>query len=253
MIVRRFRSNSSGQVIIVSALLVSALFLSTAIYVIELGKEVPTLDPSQTDVFSAYKQSTESTLISALANASSGGNLNILSTDLNELKMAILSNSYQAMLTLDCMPLNSGGYHDGLLISWGNNGQGVSSSCAFFVFHSQSPIASSNLEYNLNVTSSVNLRASCNQLDDTTKKATLIVKVQNEGKPALAQNFTVSYQNGADWTTVDSPSITSFGDGTYTLTFNAQQSQPSDPLILNLLCQDQRGIFVGANLTCTSN
>jgi hypothetical protein len=169
------------------------------------------------------------------------------------LKTAILSNSYQAMLTLDYIPLDSGDYHNGLLLSWGNNGQGVSSSSVFFVFHSQSPTASSNFEYNLNVTSSVNLRGSCHQLDDTTKQATITVNVQNDGKPALAQNFTVYYKNGVDWTPVNSLSITSLSDGTYTLTFNSQQSQPSDPLIISLLCQDQRGIFVGANLTCTSN
>jgi hypothetical protein len=75
---RRFKSDCSGQVIIVTALLVSALLLSTAVSVIEVGKQVPTVDARTSDVFSAYKQSTTSTLISALANLTDGGNSNVL-------------------------------------------------------------------------------------------------------------------------------------------------------------------------------
>ena len=112
---RSFKSDKTGQVIIVTALLVSVLFLSTALYVMEVAKEVPTVDAGQSDVFSGYKQSARSTLISALANATNGGNSNILGIDLNELKTVILSNSYQAMLTMDYSTLNSSGYHNGLL------------------------------------------------------------------------------------------------------------------------------------------
>ena len=75
---RSFRRDKSGQVIIVSALLVALLLLSTALYVIEVGKQVPTVDAGESNVFLGYKQSTRSTLISALANATDGGNPNIL-------------------------------------------------------------------------------------------------------------------------------------------------------------------------------
>jgi hypothetical protein len=249
---RNFKSDKSGQVIIVTALLVSGLLLSTALYVIEVGKEVPTIDANQSDVFSVYKQSTMSTLISALANASGGGNLNVLSVDLDALKTVILSNSYQALLTMDYNPLNSNGYQNGLLISWGANGFGISSACSSFVFASSSPTATSNLEYTLKVTSTVNLSGNYHQIDDTTKQVILTFTVQNEGKAALTQNFNVSYRNVTDWIQVNSSNTTDFGNGTYTVTFNSEQSQPSDPMVVSLLCEDQRGIFVGANLTCTS-
>ena len=249
---RNFKSDKSGQVIIVTALIVSLLFLSTALYVIEVGKEVPTVEPSQSNVFSGYRQPTTSTMISALANATGGSNPNILETDIAELKTVILANSYQAMLTMDYSTLNTNGYQNGLLISWGSNGQGVSSACASFVFASSSLSANSNIEYTLNVTSAVNSSGNCRQINDTAKQVNLIFNVTNEDKAALAKDFTLSYQNGTDWIRVDSPSVTCSGTGTYTLTFNAEQSQPSDPMVVSLLCQDQRGIFVGANLTCTS-
>ncbi len=252
MVKRNFKSDKSGQVIIVTALLVSALLLSTALYVIEVGKEVPTVDASQSDVFSVYRQSTTTTLISALANASGGGNLNVLGIDLDALKTVILSDSYQALLTMDYNTLNSNSYQNGLLISWGANGFGISSACSSFVFASTSPTATSNLEYTLNVTSTVNLSGNYHQIDDNAKQVNITFTVQNEGKAALTQNFNVSYRNGADWIQVNSSNATDFGNGTYTVTFNAEQSQSSDPMVVSLLCQDQRGIFVGANITCTS-
>jgi hypothetical protein len=249
---RNFKSNKSGQVIIVTALVLSLLFLSTALYVIEIGKEVPTVEPSQINVFSDYKQPIKNTMISALANATGGSNSNILGTDMAELKTVILANSYQAMLIMDYSTLNSSGYQNGLLISWGANGRGVSSACASFVFDSYSLSANSNIEYTLNMTSAVNYSGNYRQINESTKQVNLTFNVLNEGKAALAKNFTFSYLNGTEWIQVDSPTITSLGDGTYKSTFSAEQSQPNDPMVVSLLCQDQRGIFVGANLTCTS-
>jgi hypothetical protein len=246
-----FRRDSSGQVIIVTALLVSLIFLSTALYVIEVEKKVPSVDANQDCDFSTYKQSARSTLISALANATRGGPQNILSTDLAELKTVILSNSYQNMLTVDCATLNSSGYQNGVRISWGDKGQGISSAYATFAYSSLSPSASSKLEYEINVTSAVSLSGNYQQIDQNTKQVHLYVNVLNEGKSALAQNFTFSYQNSTDLVMVDSPNVTSFGDGAYTISFNAQTPQQNEPLVVSLLCQDQRSIFVGTNVTCT--
>ncbi len=226
--------------------------LSTAVYVIEVEKEVPTVDPGQSNFFSSYKQSIISTLISALANASNGGDPNILGTDLADLKTVILENSYQAMLRMDYSTLNSSGYQNGLLISWGANGQGISSACTSFVFASSGPLAASDLEYTLNVSSALNLNGNYHQINETTKQVHLTATVLNEAKAALAQNFTLSFSSGTDWVKVDSPGTTNFGNGTYTFSFTAETSQPTDPLVLSLLCKDQRGIFVGANLTCTN-
>ena len=249
---RSFKSDKKGQVIIVTALLVSVLFLSTALYVMEVAKEVPTVNDGQSDVFSGYKQAAISTLISALANATNGGNSNILGIDLAELKTVILSNSYQAMLTMDYSTLNSSGYNNGFLISWGVDGEGSSSTCVSFTFASSSPSASSNLEFTLNVTSTINFRSTFQQIDEISKQVNLTVNVLNEAKAALAQNFTISYQNGPDWTKINSPTATCFGNGTYTLTFMTRTSPPSEPLVVSLLCQDQRGISIRANLTCTN-
>jgi hypothetical protein len=91
------------------------------------------------------------------------------------------------------------------------------------------------------------------QLNGTLMQANLTVNLLNEGKPALAQNFTFYFENATEgWVKVDSPSINDFGNGTYAVSFIAETYQPSDPLLVSMLCQDQRGIFVGANATCTN-
>jgi hypothetical protein len=245
-----FKRNNSGQVLIVSALLVALLLLSTALYVIELEKELPRVDSSQGNVFSRYKQSTQSSLISALANATNGGSSNVLSFDLSELKATILSHSYKTMLTIDYNTLNSSDYQNGIWISWSTNGQGISSAYATFVFASYSPLETSNLEYAVNVTSTVNLSGNYQQLNDTIKQVNLTINLQNEDKPALAQNFAFFYQNATDWTRISTQNTTNFGNGSYTVSFVAESPPLNNPLVVLMLCQDQRGIFVGANVTC---
>ena len=120
---RSFRRNTSGQVIVITALLVALLLLSTAIFVIETEKNVPTSGADSNDVFPAYQQSARSTLISALANITNGGDVGILTSDLNQLQSAITSHSYQAILEMDCTPLNSAPYQNGVWISWGADGR----------------------------------------------------------------------------------------------------------------------------------
>lgn len=251
---RSFKSNNSGQVIIITALLVATLLLSTAIYVIETEKDVPTVATDSNNVFPQYEQSAKSTLISALANITGGGDPTVLTSDLNELNTAITSYSYQAMLQMTYTPLTMDPYQDGVWLSWGADGQGISSAYVSFAFNSSASSASSNLEYDVNVTTQADLSGNYQQLNGTAIQVNLTVNLFNEGEPALAQNFTF-YYNTADegWLSANSPSITDFGDGTYAVSFIAQTDQPNAPLSASVLCQDQRGITVEANATCSNN
>src|SRR5208283_402865 len=95
---RSLKRNSSGQVIIITALLVASLLLSTAIYVFETEKEVPTANTEENNAFPGYQQSTKNTMISALSNVTNGGDSGVLTADLNKLTAAITNDSYQAIL-----------------------------------------------------------------------------------------------------------------------------------------------------------
>ena len=254
---RNFKRDSSGQVIVITALMVAMVLLSTAIFVIETEKDVPTASDIDTNnVFAAYQQAAKSTVISALTNITNGGDPSILTADLNELDSLITSHSYQSILQMNFTPLNQAPYQTGIWISWGTDGQGISSACVTLNANSTGPSSTSTLEYAINITSQVNLSGSYLQLNGTLNQVNLTVNVLNEGKLALAQSFTFYYEDAAssteNWTQVTSPSITDFGNGTYVVSFNAQTQQPGDPLLASVHCLDQRGIIICANVTCTN-
>jgi len=250
---RSLKRNSQGQVIIITALLVASLLLSTAIYVFETEKAVPTVDTGENNVLPAYQQSIRNTLISALANITNGGNTGILTDDLNELNAAITNDSYQAMLQMNYNPLNTAPYQNGIWLSWGTHGYGVSSAYVSCVLDSSAPSSSSNLEYDVNVTSEAILSGNYLQLNATFTQVNLAVNVFNEGKPALAQNLTFYFENATYcWVKVNSPNITDFENGTYLVSFIGETEPANDLLPVSMICLDQRGIIVEANATCTS-
>jgi hypothetical protein len=248
---RNFRQNRSGQVIVVTALLVAIVLLSTAVYVVKTEKSVPSA-AYQADVYPAYEENIRNTLISALANVTGGGNPAVLTTDLSQLQSALLAHSYQDILQLDYTPLDATPYQDGFWVSSGTNGHGVSSVCVDFAFSSTSLSQTSSMAYTANVTSQIAVTGSYQQVSDSQKEITLTISVLNEGSPALAQNFLLQYQVGTDWVAVGSPIINDHGDGTYSISFNAETGQIGDPVVVSVLCEDQRGIFVGASLTCNT-
>jgi hypothetical protein len=245
---RSLKRNNSGQVLVITSLLVALLFLSTAMYIIETQKAQPVADTAQNNVFPAYQQSIRNTIISALANTTNGGPTTVLTSDLDTLTQAITSCSYQSILKITYTPLNTAPYQNGLWIS-NATGYGVSSAYANFTFNSLGSSETSTVQFSLNVTSQVNLSGNTEQINDTFTQVTLTVNVFNEGKPALAQNLSFYYQNGTDQIKVDSPDLTDFGNGTYKATFIVENV--ISPLSVSVICQDQRSIFVGANTTCT--
>jgi hypothetical protein len=252
---RDLKRDTSGQVIVITALMVALVLLSTAIFVIETEKDVPTGGTDTNNVFLAYQQAARSTLISALASVTNGGNRGILTADLNELDSNITSHSYQSILQTSFTPLNEAQYKNGIGI-WGTDGQGISSVYVTFIINSTGTSSTSSLEYAINITSQANLSGSYMQLDGTLNQVNLRVNILNEGKPALAQNFTFYYDDAnsltENWTQVASPIMTDFGNGTYEVSFNAQTQQPGDPLLASMYCQDQRGILISANVNCTN-
>jgi hypothetical protein len=250
---RNLKRDSSGQVIVITALMVALVLLSTVIFVIETEKDVPSVGTYTNNVFSAYQQAVRSTLISALANVTNGGDPSVLATDLNELESAITCHSYQSILQINFTPLNEASYQNGIWISWGTDGCGISSAYVNLDINSTGTSSTSNLECTVNVTSEVDLSGTCQQINDNLTQVNLSVNVLNEGAPALAQNFIVYFENATEgWVKVGSPSISDFGNGTYSVSFTTETNQSNNPLLVSMLCQDQRSITVGANATCTN-
>ena len=252
---RSLKQNSSGQMLIVSALLIALLLLSTAIYVIEVGKNVPTIQDSSDLDFTAYQGNARNAIISGLANITNGGT-NTLADNLELLKTALYAHSYQAILTMDYSLLNTSPYSNGTWISWGTNGQGISSAYATFAFSSSRTQGTSSIESTVNITSSLSYVGTYSRLTGNTKQVNLDITAVNEGKPALAQNFTFyGDQDGSlstvDWIPVNSIVNINNYDGTYDVSFTFDTQRRGDSVFVSVLCHDQRGILTVANATCT--
>jgi hypothetical protein len=189
-------------------------------------------------------------------NVTNGGDPYILNVDLQELKDAITAHSYQALMGVDFANVSTAPYHNGIWVSWGDSGHGISSAYVSLVFVSSASSASSELQYTANVTSEIVVSGSYSMLEGTAKQVNLTGQVQNDGKPALAGNFTVYFEfdgslSSEDWVQVDSPDAVDFGNGTYSFSFIAETNMPSDPVLVSVHCQDLRGVLVNANATCT--
>jgi hypothetical protein len=253
---RSFRRNNHGQVLIISALLVALILLSTALYVIQTEKNVPVVQIQQSG-FMAYRQGARNTVISGLANMTNGGSVGVLASDLSAYALAVTSHSYQSLLQVQTQPANTAPYSGGFWVSWKTNGYGVSSACCNFTFESYASKKTTNMQYTANVTSEVFLSGKYQNLTGNTKQANLTVTLLNEGKGALAQNLSVYFDydgspSTSDWTIADSPMLISNGDGSYTVSFTCETSQQTSPLYVLVSCIDERGILVKTSVACTA-
>ena len=232
------------------------LLLSTALYVAETEKAAPSYEPEADTAFPSFRLGAMHTIISALANISNGGNADILVADFNQFKFVVAAHSYNAIFKMEFTPLNVTPYQDGAWIAWGSSGRGVSSAYVNFILNSSGTSASYYSEYAVNMTSELNISGYYALLTESLKQVNVTCMLLNEDRPALAQNFTIYYeQDGSlspeEWIQVASPSIVDYGNGTYRMSFTAETRHRSDPLLVSVHCHDLRSIFIKANVTCT--
>ncbi len=253
---RSKRRGNSGQVLVITSLIVVMLLLSTVIYVRETGMDAPVYADASNLSFSSVKQAAIHTVMSALVNVSNGGEPGILAADLNLLKSVIANHSYNAILNMNYTPLTNETYQDGFWTSWGTNGEGVSSVYVNFTLNSSGVSANYYSEYAVNLTSNLAIKGYYTLLTGASKQVNVTCTIYNEGKPALAQNFTVYYEydgslSTEEWVQVTSPTTIDYGNGTCFLSFTATTKHRSDPMLVSVHYQDMRGILVLANATCT--
>ncbi|RJS81016.1 hypothetical protein CW707_04425 [Candidatus Bathyarchaeota archaeon] len=250
---KKFRSNSSGQLLIVAALAIAILIASTTLYVYELSKEQTGAGPpAMNDFILAVKQNTRKALISALANFSNGGENTVLTEDLSEFAQVLISLKVPGVYKLTYTVLNSSGYENGFRLSWNTNNIGSSSAYANFTLEAYEIPSNITLQYAVNITTTVTLQGSYT-LTGTEKNVTLTCKVFNEEEPSLAKNITVYYEDAGSWIQANASNnliITNYGNGTYTINFTVQTS--SNVLQVSAHVYDLRGIFTRVNATCSS-
>jgi len=249
---RKFKLNSSGQLLIVAALAIAILISSTTIYVYELSKETKGTDALSISNFAlALKQSTKNTVMSSLANVSNGGEKAVLTINLNGFSRVLRSLNLFGICHLAFTPLNNSNYDGGVRLSWNASDVGISSAYANFTLNVYGQTAEIAVGYAINVTTSIAVNGSYTALESGEKLVNLTCKMFNEGEPALAKNITLFYENLGNWTLVDASnnlSIVDYGNGVYSITFTVKIT--SDVVPVSVHVHDLRDIFVKANTTC---
>lgn len=247
---------NSGQVLIITSLIVVMLLLSTVIYVNEAQKNAPVYVAESNVDFAAAKQAVMHAVVSALANITNSGNASVLAEDLNRLKSVLTANSYTAIFNMQYTAFNSSPYQEGVWTSWGSSGEGVSSAYVSVVLNASGPAATQYSQFAVNVTTSIVVSGDYVKLTGTSKQVNLTFTLHNEDKPALARNFTVYYEDDGslsteEWVQVASSTTVDYGNGTYSTSFTGDTLQRENPLLISVHCQDSRGVFVWANATAT--
>lgn len=247
---------NSGQVLIIVALIVTLLFLSTSLYVAESLKSEVVYQSGSSQTLSFYEQGLRHTIISALANVSNGGDTEVLLEDLDRFGTVATDHSYNSMLTITNTLLNTTPYQNGIWIDWGSDGAGVTSACINYCIDSSETSSTSHVERSINVTTDITINGNYTRGAGTTKYVNLTCTISNDGLPSLAKDFSVYFEKDGSlvteaWTQVSSVTLTDFGNSTYSMSFTISTTNWWNPALISVKCNDLRGIFVQANMTCT--
>jgi hypothetical protein len=247
----QFRSNKSGQLLIVAALAIAIIISSTTTFVYELTNYTTRADEGPSiDFVLAIKQSTRNAITSSLANISNGGSDTALSTNLHSLSTTIRKTQQFGLCDLAFNPKTNSNYNAGVRLSW-QNGSGISSLCANFTVTVYSDTGKVIAPYSLNVTSSITVNGSYFVLQGNQKRVNLTIKLLNEDNPATASDITAYYDILGNWTQINSlnhPLLTDYGVGVYKLEFTVDTTSPS--IHVATCVHDSRDIFMRANQTC---
>jgi hypothetical protein len=246
-----FRAKSSGQLLIVAALAIAILIASTTMYVYELTEEKQApQDTAIGEVVLAIKTGLRNTVISALANASKGGEKTVLAKNLERLSSAYRRVYQYGICQISYKLLNSSEYESGIKLSWTNSGLGVSSAHVAFTLKIFGLTSNITVDDAVNVTTAIIIGGYYTvNGDGGTKRVSLTCHVLNEEKPAQAKNITIYYEEFGVWIPVSDLSFIEWGNGTYTLSFTVTNA--SETVHVSVHLTDARNIFVMANATCS--
>jgi len=248
---------NSGQVLIITALVIALLILSVVYGVFEAGRisEMCSSKPLSSHIL-AVRLGLKHTVTSALVNASNGGDTSVLTANLNKYASMVGNQSFFGKCVVKFTVKEDSPYHSGIWLSWGVDGTGVSSAYANFTLAFTGLDTEFQMDYAVNVTTRLELDGTYTKLAGTNKQVNVTCRVYNNGEPALARSLTLYYERDGnpstpEWTAADSPAVTDYGNGTYTISFTAETQNVDDPMLLSAHLIDTRGILVLANATCT--
>jgi len=245
----RLRKNS-GQMLVITALFVSLLLISTFYYIFEVGNDKTENEQvSLNNYVLMIKLGSTRTVLNSLANITNGGSIEVLNENLELWKETLKKEPIFGLCVLDTQTWDSSPYSSGFWINWDANGNGISSACVEFNLTIYGRELEAQFENVVNITTSITVDGTYSHNGGIEKHVELICEVFNEGNPALAENFNVYFNNGSSWVQVQNFDLTDYGNGTYRITFDANIATSN--VQVSVGANDLRQVYVQANATCT--
>lgn len=250
---KKLRKNSSGQVLILSALAIAFIILSVMVYVYQTSMSLSENRPNSLKSFLRnVKLESLNLVIGSLANISWGGSGDVLRYNFDRWGSFIESHYYLGECSFSFELYEDGLYSSGIRIFWGTDGFGVSSArvdCSLNLTDENGKITT---EYSVNVTSSIKINAT-SKWTLSLHQINVTINVSNEDSPALCKNLTVLYKdyvgNWQQANLLSSYILEDYGNGTYIARFTVGPPRVENREIL-VKCFDQREIRVEASTRC---
>jgi hypothetical protein len=245
------RHGRSGQILVVSALVIALIMISTATYIYNLSGS--TSDNEQyllNDYVNSIIQGSKHAMVSALANTTNRGINGTITTNLKSWSTAVERQYVFETFTLNYTLRNTAPYASGLYLNWSKNGNGVSAAYADFVLNASSRELKMQYPFYVNVSTRLQIEGYLTQVSPSKKQVTVICRLFNERQPALARNVTINYKDSDSWlasSVANDYALLDYGNGTYRATFTL--ANLATLLDVSVQVFDLRNIFVQANAT----
>ncbi len=248
------RRQRSGQILVITVLVVSLVLLSTQVYIYEVRNSLKeTRSTRVNDFVLAVKLGSNNIVSGSLANITRGGDSSVLSENLGRWASFIDSFYLFGTPILNFTLKNTSPYINGTYLFWGTEGSGISSAYSEFNFSLVDGQVNVQLVYSVNVTTSIVVESVYRTLSGNLRQVNVTCSLMNQGKPALAETVTVLYESSGFWNRADQQSnyaFTDYGNGTYLISFEADI--PETNVNVSAQVYDSRGVYVQANATSTN-
>ena len=243
--------------IILAALTIAFILLSTIIYVYQISQNLrPEDQPLHLRGFIwNVKFASRILVMGSLANISNGGDNGSLRYNLQRLRSFIESNYHRGKCIFSFKLCEVSLYSSGLRIFWGTDGFGVSSAKADFSLNLADEREEIITKYSINITTHILISATSRRVRIPGFYVIRVtIRVFNEGSPALCKNLTIYYTDyTGNWREAGSLNfytLRDYGNGTYSARFLIFEPEGVLNRKVKVLCFDRREIRVIATTTC---
>jgi hypothetical protein len=250
--IKPLKHGRSGQILVITTLIVALIMTSTATYIYETSRNLEDAEPYLlNDYVRSIEIGSRHAVVSALANMTRGGLSQTLATNLDKWKSTVEKQYAVGKLTLTYTLRSIEPYTFGYNVVWGNSGTGVSEAYASFLLKASGDSLEMQVPDYSNVSTSLRVEGFITLASPNITWVTVKCRLFNEDQSVLAKNLTLYYRDSTQWTVPTQSNnyvAVNYGNGTYQARFSLVDA--AIPVDVSALVVDGRNVVVRADATC---